>query len=102
MTEREYAALLGSGAPPTRRHDVVLSWLLARAVDARARNTVEFGAGTESVLVSGMCELRRSMASVAEELVSRMPMACARHVYYTVSILCRQRTPGMGKHGLPP
>ena len=45
---------------------------------------------------------RPGMASVAEELVSRMPMACARHVYYTVSILCRQRTPGMGKHGLPP
>ena len=138
------------GAPPTRRHDVVLSWLLARAVDARARNTVEFGAGTESVLVSGICELRRStaacsegplagpklgscasaggeagpvsaqplpqvleptsskvadstafgrpgMASVAEELVSRMPMACAQHVYHTVSIPCRQRTPGMGK-----
>jgi len=84
MTEREYSALLGSGAPPTRRHDVVLSWLLARAVDARARNTVEFGAGTESVLVSGVCELRRSMASVAEELVSRMPMAYVHLVHLLV------------------
>ena len=45
---------------------------------------------------------RPGMASVAEELVSRMPMACARHVYYTVSILCRRRTPGMGENGLPP
>eukprot|EP00964_Phaeocystis_antarctica_P062913 scaffold37720_cov67-Phaeocystis_antarctica.AAC.18 len=54
------------GAPPTRRHDVVLSWLLARAVDARARNTVEFGAGTESVLVSGVCELRRSKAACSK------------------------------------
>ena len=59
------------GAPPTRRHDVVLSWLLARAVDARARNTVEFGAGTESVLVSGMCELRRSMAACSRSPVGR-------------------------------
>ena len=39
---------------------------------------------------------RPGMASVAEELVSRMPMACAQHVYYTVSIIVPTAYAGHG------
>ena len=51
MTEREHYSLTNSGVPPTARHNVVIGWIMARTVDARAREALEFGAGTECVQI---------------------------------------------------
>jgi len=87
MTERELFALVTSGAPPSARHNVVIGWIMARTVDARAREALEFGAGTESVFVGNILQLRAQCNSVPDETVARMPLAYVHLVQILVDSL---------------
>ena len=79
--------LASSGVPPTARHNVVIGWILARTVDARAREALEFGAGTESVFVNNILLLRAKCNSVPDEAVARMPLAYVHLVQLLVDSL---------------
>jgi len=87
MTEREHYSLTNSGVPPTARHNVVIGWIMARTVDARAREALEFGAGTESVFVGNILALRAKCNSVPDETVARMPLAYVHLVQLLVDSL---------------
>ena len=81
MTEREYFVMTSSGVSPSARHNVVIGWIMARTVDGRARDTLEFGAGTESVFVNNILELRAKCNSIPDETVARMPLAYVHLVH---------------------
>jgi len=87
MSEREHYSLTTSGVPHTARHNVVIGWILARTVDARAREVLEFGAGTESVFVNNILMLRAKCNSVPDEAVARMPLAYVHLVQLLVDSL---------------
>ena len=87
ITERELFSLSTSGLPPSARHNVVIGWIMARTVDARAREALEFGAGTESVFVGNILQLRAQCNSVPDETVARMPLAYVHMVQILVDSL---------------
>ena len=90
LTEREQFALTNSGAawaPRATYHQVVISWIMARTIDARVRETIEFGAGTESVFVSNILGLRSRCNSISDEMAARMPMAYVHLVHLLVDSL---------------
>jgi len=87
MTEREHFTLCSAGGPPTARHNVVIGWIMARTVDARAREVLEFGAGTESVYVNNILQLRAKCNTVPDEAVARMPLPYVHLVQLLVDSL---------------
>ena len=90
LLERECFALTTSGATWTPRptyHQVVISWIMSRTIDARVRETLEFGAGTESVFVNNILQLRSKCNSISDEMAARMPLAYVHLVHVLVDSL---------------
>jgi len=87
MTERECFALINSGAtwePKSTFHLVIISWIMTRTVDARVRETLEWGAGSESVFVGNILQLRAKCNSISDEMDARMPLAYVHLVHVLV------------------
>ena len=90
MTERECFALTSAGAtwsPRATYHLVIIGWIMSRTIDARVRETLEWGAGTESVFVNNILQLRARATSIRDEMAARMPMAYVHLVHLLVDTL---------------
>jgi len=87
MSERESYILYNSGIPAEKRHNVVIAWIMTRTVDARFREVLEFGAGTESVFAANINSLRALCNKVSDEACVRMPLAYVHLVQLLVDTL---------------
>ena len=92
LTEREERTLIASGARPTKRHEVVLQWILVRMRMGGCGTGKEGGAmsGAPPVLgnLIGTCkELRGVCGTVPDQKVERMPLAYIHIVHIMIDLL---------------
>ena len=92
MNERELETLLASGARPTKRHEVVLQWILVRTTVAGGGSGCEDramrgGAGFEQSLCETCKHLRAACGTVPDQMVERMPLAYVHVVHVMVDLL---------------
>ena len=92
LNERELHTLKASGARPTKRHEVVLQWILVRMSTAGGGSGCEDrpvlgGAGFEQSMCETCKQLRAACGTVPDQMVERMPLAYVHIVHVLIDLL---------------
>lgn len=94
MTEREQQTLIASGLRSTKRHEVVLQWILYRVLssgggsEGKAGNGAMLGGGGFEGSFADTCkQLRAACGTVPDQMVERMPLAYVHIVHVMIDLL---------------
>lgn len=94
LTEREEQTLIASGARSTKRHEVVLQWILLRVLtsgggtEGKAGNgAIAGGGGFEGSFCDTCKQLRAACGTVPDQMVERMPLAYVHIVHVLIDLL---------------